>query len=319
MKEKEKETRKNKNQMMEKLTQPARVGLLTQKLKKMNLKPALRDWVAALPRSAPPAPSTQTPISNLKTVEQKYELLDTLFDGLAFAIRLLRLNGSAQTFSSIKSLIEQMTKRRFTYTHLSQFKFILPDVIGIDKTLIRDYDWKNVFKHDLLVTFKPNPATIHVPINDDNDKGMWKSVKNDEISQITKLFQSRLKTFYESISHEEDVDVPSLVLTVDSYSNPDATVLQVSFPGSLDALTVTINGLKHLGLDVAKQTITTEGSIIHTRVLVTQTSTGRKVENSDLLDNLRLTIISDLLKYNQEPRMGEGFGTQAPLKKLDVV
>ncbi|PWA58694.1 hypothetical protein CTI12_AA332550 [Artemisia annua] len=48
-------------------------------------------------------------------------------------------------------------------------------------------------------------------------------------------------------------------------------------------------------------------------------STGHKVENSDLLDNLRLTIISDLLKYNQEPRMGEGFGTQAPLKKLDVV
>nr|GEX07987.1 hypothetical protein [Tanacetum cinerariifolium] len=176
------------------------------------------------------------------SVPQRYELLYTLFDGLAFAIRFLRLYGAKQTFSDIKRVMEHMTK-----------------------------------------------------------------MNNDEISQISKLFQTRLKTFYESNSHEEDVDVPSLV--VDSFTNPDSTVLKVSFSGPLDALTDTacsnslismqiynncilsylINGLKQLGLDVAKQTIT------HTRVSVTQTSTGRKVENSDLLNTL-LTTISDLLK-----------------------
>ncbi|GJY97132.1 CDT1-like protein a, chloroplastic [Tanacetum coccineum] len=205
----------------------------------MNLKPDLEDWVAALPRSAPSSSplklQTLKPKQKPKNKSKLYELLDTLFDGLAFAIRFLRLYGAKQTFSNIKRVIEHMTKTRFTYTHMSQFKFILPDVIWIDKNLIRD-DSTNSFKHDLLVTFKPNPAIIPDPIGYDDIPYMYKSVNNDEISQISKLFQTRLKTFYESNSHE-DVDVPSLV--VDSFTNPDSTILKVSFSGSLDALTDT--------------------------------------------------------------------------------
>ncbi|GJZ65498.1 ACT domain-containing protein ACR12-like protein [Tanacetum coccineum] len=66
------------------------------------------------------------------------------------------------------------------------------------------------------------------------------------------------------------LDVPSLVVSIDQYSNPDATVLQVSFGGSLGTLNDSINALKHLGVDVAKRTITAEGSVIKTQAFVTR-------------------------------------------------
>ncbi|PWA39346.1 ACT domain-containing protein [Artemisia annua] len=51
-------------------------------------------------------------------------------------------------------------------------------------------------------------------------------------------------------------------------------------------------------------------------------STGRKLEDPDLLESIRLTIINNLLKYHPESSarlaMGEAFGIQAPDKKLDV-
>ncbi|KAK1323821.1 hypothetical protein QJS10_CPA02g00966 [Acorus calamus] len=50
--------------------------------------------------------------------------------------------------------------------------------------------------------------------------------------------------------------------------------------------------------------------------------TGRKIEDPDLLERIRLTIINNLLKYHPESSeklaMGEAFGIKAPEKKLDV-
>lgn len=61
-----------------------------------------------------------------------------------------------------------------------------------------------------------------------------------------------------------------------------------------------MNAVKDLGLDVAKRTITTEGSVIKAEFLFTQLygTSGRKVEDPDLVENIRLTIISNLLKYH---------------------
>ncbi|GKC48752.1 ACT domain-containing protein ACR11-like protein [Tanacetum coccineum] len=51
-------------------------------------------------------------------------------------------------------------------------------------------------------------------------------------------------------------------------------------------------------------------------------STGRKVEDPELLEAIRLTIISNLLEYHPESSgqlaMGEAFGVEAPKTKLDV-
>lgn len=119
-----------------------------------------------------------------------------------------------------------------------------------------------------------------------------------------------------------DADIPTPIVLIDQDSDPSATIVQVSFGDRLGALIDTMKALKDLGLDVAKGTVTTEGSAIETKFFITRLSTGRKVEDPDLLESIRLTIINNLLKYHPESSarlaMGEAFGIQAPDKKLDV-
>ncbi|XP_047321699.1 ACT domain-containing protein ACR12-like [Impatiens glandulifera] len=117
-------------------------------------------------------------------------------------------------------------------------------------------------------------------------------------------------------------DVPMPVVMIDQDSDADATIVQVSFGDRLGALLDTMKALKDLGLDVIKGTVTTEGSEKQTKFFITRLSTGRKVEDPDLLERIRLTIINNLLKYHPESSeqlaMGEVFGVKAPEKKLDV-
>ncbi|KAL3579466.1 hypothetical protein D5086_020970 [Populus alba] len=83
-----------------------------------------------------------------------------------------------------------------------------------------------------------------------------------------------------------------------------------------------MNALKDLGLDVAKGTVLTDGPVKQTKFFITRLDTGRKVEDPDMLERIRLTIINNLLKYHPESSerlaMGEAFGIKAPEKKLDV-
>ncbi|KAF7147129.1 hypothetical protein RHSIM_Rhsim03G0098400 [Rhododendron simsii] len=145
-----------------------------------------------------------------------------------------------------------------------------------------------------------------------------------------------------SLKSERDKDyIPMPIVMIDQASDSDATIVQVSFGDRLGALIDTMKALKDLGLDVAKGTVTTEGSEKKTKFFITRLNnalidlsvdttvldlgnlaTGRKVEDPDLLERIRLTIINNLLKYHPESSerlaMGEAFGLKAPEKKLDV-
>ncbi|XP_009125575.1 ACT domain-containing protein ACR12 [Brassica rapa] len=125
----------------------------------------------------------------------------------------------------------------------------------------------------------------------------------------------------EDDEEEEDL-VPKPMVLIDQDADPEATIVQLSFGDRLGALIDTMKALKDLGLDVIKGTVTTEGSIKQTRFSITKLDTGRKVEDPDLLEQIRLTIINNLLKYHPECSeqlaMGETFGIKAPEKKIDV-
>ncbi|KAL9351338.1 hypothetical protein Peur_054018 [Populus x canadensis] len=143
-----------------------------------------------------------------------------------------------------------------------------------------------------------------------------------------------------SLKSEQDADsVPMPVVLIDQDSDSDATIVQLSFGDRLGALIDTdhqgylqmpaydfyfqeMNALKHLGLDVAKGTVLTDGPVKQTKFFITRLDTGRKVEDPDMLERIRLTIINNLLKYHPESSerlaMGEAFGIKAPEKKLDV-
>ncbi|KAJ6690608.1 hypothetical protein OIU85_006821 [Salix viminalis] len=116
--------------------------------------------------------------------------------------------------------------------------------------------------------------------------------------------------------------VPIPVVLIDQDSDSDATIVQLSFGDRLGALINTMNALKDLGLDVAKGTVLTEGPVKQTKFFITRLDSGRKVEDPDMLERIRLTIINNLLKYHPESSerlaMGEAFGIKVPEKKLDV-
>lgn len=116
--------------------------------------------------------------------------------------------------------------------------------------------------------------------------------------------------------------VPIPIVLIDQGSDPNATIVEISFGDRLGALLDTMKALKDLGLDVAKASVCTEASITRTKFFITRLDTDRKVENPELLERIRLTIINNLLKYHPESSerlaMGEAFGTKPPKKKLDV-
>ncbi|KAK1300318.1 hypothetical protein QJS10_CPB13g01595 [Acorus calamus] len=122
---------------------------------------------------------------------------------------------------------------------------------------------------------------------------------------------------------DEGVDsVPMPIVLIDQDSDSNATIVQLSFGDRLGALIDTMKALKDLGLEVSKGTVSTEGSVTQTKFFITRRGTGRKVEDPDLLERIRLTIINNLLKYHPESSeqlaMGEAFGIKAPEKKLDI-
>ncbi|CAI8605174.1 unnamed protein product [Vicia faba] len=116
--------------------------------------------------------------------------------------------------------------------------------------------------------------------------------------------------------------VPMPIVLIDQDSHSEATLVQLSFGDRLGALLDTMKALKDLGLDVSKGTVSTEGPVKQTKFFITQSDTGRKVENPDMLERIRLTIINNLLQYHPESSellaMGEVFGLKDPKKKLDI-
>lgn len=121
---------------------------------------------------------------------------------------------------------------------------------------------------------------------------------------------------------QESVSIPLPIVQIIQDPECDATTVEISFGDRLGLLIDTMKALKDLGLDVVKGVVTTQDSVKKTQFLITRLDTGRKVEDPDLLENIRLTIIQNLIKYHPESSerlaMGEAFGIKAPKKKPDV-
>lgn len=124
--------------------------------------------------------------SNDVNLPEKYEILGKFFNSLDSSIRLLRLRGSVSTFTNICPKVECLTDRRFSYGHLAQLKFILPDVIEIKKVLVHD---------ERTCCMKPD---LHVTMNVDaiKNEGMLKLACGN--SHMRKVFHGRLLDFFKA-------------------------------------------------------------------------------------------------------------------------
>lgn len=123
-----------------------------------------------------------------------------------------------------------------------------------------------------------------------------------------------------SRAQEEEV-LPTPIVVIDQDSDPDATVVEISFGNRLGALLDTMQALTELGLNVVKSRISVEGPITRKRFSITRVDTGRKITDPELLEAIRLTIISNMLQYHPESStllaMGQAFGIKPPAQ-LDI-
>ncbi|KAJ8749915.1 hypothetical protein K2173_013830 [Erythroxylum novogranatense] len=89
-----------------------------------------------------PEKTNQTLVGKLKDGQveflQRCKEMEELFDAMTCSLRLLGLRKKLPTFHNVFTQVEVLTKRKFSYRHLAQLKFILPEAIQVDKILVHD-------------------------------------------------------------------------------------------------------------------------------------------------------------------------------------
>ncbi|XP_043719773.1 ACT domain-containing protein ACR11 isoform X1 [Telopea speciosissima] len=129
-------------------------------------------------------------------------------------------------------------------------------------------------------------------------------------------------TALEDGSSTETDKIPTPKVIIDQDSDPNATVVEITFGDRLGALLDTMNALKNLGLNVVKANVFLDSSGKHNKFCITRADTGRKIEDPELLEAIRLTIINNMLQYHPESSaqlaMGAAFGIVPPEQQVDV-
>ncbi|KAM5578427.1 hypothetical protein ABKV19_008638 [Rosa sericea] len=147
-------------------------------------------------------------------------------------------------------------------------------------------------------------------------KGRWLS------SSASIIAQASSATAVEDGKPDEGDVIPVPKVIIDQDSDPDATVVEITFGDRLGALLDTMSALKNLGLNVVKAKVFLDSSGKHNKFAITRADTGRKVDDPELLEAIRLTIINNLIQYHPESSsqlaMGTAFGIVPPPQQVDV-
>ncbi|PRQ25878.1 putative winged helix-turn-helix DNA-binding domain, CDT1 Geminin-binding domain-containing protein [Rosa chinensis] len=140
-----------------------------------------------------------------KKLPEKFEMLGEFFNCLDSSIRLLRSKGLKTSFRNICPAVEDLTDRRFTYSHLAQMKFILPEVIEIKKVLVLD-ERTSCLKPDLHVALN-----VQALENDGKSKSEGGGiVQLKKTLNLRRVFRDRLVQV--SRSYPEDYEIPEETL-----------------------------------------------------------------------------------------------------------
>ncbi|KAL6619562.1 hypothetical protein ACP70R_034701 [Stipagrostis hirtigluma subsp. patula] len=125
---------------------------------------------------------------------ESYEMLCEFFNCLESSTRLLRMKGSKATFPNICASIQNLSERRFTYSHLAQLKYIMPEAIVINKILLRD-DTTCCMKPDLQVNLLVGAV-----------ESAAKQKGETAYSALRRVFRQRLVNFFRD--HPEGDNIP---------------------------------------------------------------------------------------------------------------
>ncbi|KAG2577736.1 ACT domain-containing protein DS12, chloroplastic-like isoform X2 [Panicum virgatum] len=121
-------------------------------------------------------------------------------------------------------------------------------------------------------------------------------------------------------SNTDTDPIPKVI--IDQDSDPDATIVEVTLGDRLGDLVDTMSALKNLGLNVVKASVCLDSTGKHNKFSITKSSTGRKIDDPELLEAVRLTIINNMIQYHPESSsqlaMGATFGPEVPAEQVDV-
>ncbi|CAM8929766.1 unnamed protein product [Rhodiola kirilowii] len=131
----------------------------------------------------------------LVELPEEYKAIVDLFRQMICSLRLLSLCKKSPTFHNICSQVEILAKRKFSYKHLAQIKFILPEAVQIDK-IIRHDEESQCMKPDLKITL------LFEVVKDHQQKS--------DFMALCQLFFSRVVDFYST--HSEDCNIPEATL-----------------------------------------------------------------------------------------------------------
>eukprot|EP00232_Nephroselmis_pyriformis_P016237 CAMPEP_0182890294 /NCGR_PEP_ID=MMETSP0034_2-20130328/22573_1 /TAXON_ID=156128 /ORGANISM="Nephroselmis pyriformis, Strain CCMP717" /LENGTH=316 /DNA_ID=CAMNT_0025023831 /DNA_START=5 /DNA_END=955 /DNA_ORIENTATION=+ len=101
-----------------------------------------------------------------------------------------------------------------------------------------------------------------------------------------------------------DAAVAKPIVKIDNNSDAFATVVSVQFGDYLGQLSDTVSELKKLGLNVMRAKIATQGglqgAVSNNTFYVTDASSAEKVTKSEQLEEIRMTIINNMMYYHPE-------------------
>ncbi|PON53614.1 DNA replication factor [Trema orientale] len=134
------------------------------------------------------------PVGQLKLPE-KYKTIVEFYDSMCCSLKLLGLCKRLPTFENVSTQIGVLTKRNFSYRHLAQIKYILPEALQIEKILIHDKKTLSM-KSDMKITLLFDTVEGHSEVSD--------------FIALSQVFSLRLYNFCST--HPEASDVPEAVL-----------------------------------------------------------------------------------------------------------
>ncbi|KAF5185826.1 Cdt1-like protein a chloroplastic [Thalictrum thalictroides] len=147
---------------------------------------------------------SSTPSKSVKKVKdsiklpERYEVMTKFYDYMQTTIRLLKSKGTMRSFTNISPGVETLSGRRFTYTHLAQMKYILPEAIELSKVNLVD-------EHTRCTR-----SDIEVSLLTDAIKAEGKGKAGIGYCYLSKVFHKRVREFVQT--HSEGDEIPMGVL-----------------------------------------------------------------------------------------------------------
>lgn len=94
--------------------------------------------------------------------------------------------------------------------------------------------------------------------------------------------------------------IPKPKVKIDNVSDPFATLVTVEFGDRLGELLDTITSLKNLGLNIRRAKLASGGKAKANTFYITDATTSEKIVRSSQIEEIRMTIINNLLYYHPE-------------------